>query len=440
MCGIIAVVGHPNASQMVRFGLHALQHRGEEAVGIASSDRDQIHLVKKKGWVGEVITDEDCEKLPGNIAIGHVRYSTRGGPSGTNAQPLYAKLNTGQVAIAHNGQILNSDKLRDELEDVGAILQTSTDTEVILHFMSRSGRELNTWDKLASALKKTSGAYSIVLLTEKEVIVARDKNGIRPLILGKIDDAIIASSETCAIDFLGGRVVREVRANEQLKLIESRVFNDWLSPENMLCIFEHIYFARPDSVLEGKSVYDSRVNLGIQLAKECPADVDICVPVPDSGIEAAIGYSKESGIPFERGLNKVHYAGRTFIQPGQVLRNRKIRLKLSPVVSVLKGKKVVIIDDSIVRGNTSKRIVTMLRESGVKEIHMRISSPPIKFPCYYGIDTPEEEELIASSMSIQEVQRAIGCDSLEYISHKGMIKAVGVPSCCDACFSGNYPV
>lgn len=440
MCGIFAIVNHPEASQMVRFGLHALQHRGEEAVGIASSDGHQIHLIRKRGWVGEVITDEDCKKLPGNMAIGHVRYSTRGGPSGTNTQPLYARLNVGQIAIAHNGQISNSSVLRDELEDNGAILQTSTDTEVILHFMSRANKECNMRNKLANALKKTSGAYSIVLLTEKSVIVARDKNGIRPLVLGRIGDTIIASSESCAIDFLGGRVVREVRANEQVELIESEIFKDLLPRDNMLCVFEHIYFARPDSILESKPVYNSRIKLGMQLAKEEPAEADICVPVPDSGIEATIGYSKESNIPFERGLSKAHYTGRTFIQPSQVLRNRKIRLKLNPVASILKNKRIVIVDDSIVRGNTSKRIVTMLREAGAKEIHMRISSPPVKFPCYYGIDTPNENELIASSMSILELQKAIGCDSLGYLSYDGMIKAIGIPSCCDACFSGNYPI
>lgn len=435
MCGIFAVYNHPDASQLVKFGLHALQHRGEEAVGIASSDGNNIHMLKKRGLVGDVFLEEDCKKLPGNMAIGHVRYSTRGGPSGTNTQPLFAKLPSGSIAIAHNGQISNSYELRNFLESKGTIFQTSTDTETFLHLMAHS-KKSNIWYKLADSLKSVSGSYCLLVLSKDNLIVARDPNGIRPLVVGEKDGALIVSSESCAITFLGGKVIRDVFPGEQFS---PDMFKDKSGCFGKLCIFEHIYFSRSDSVLEGRSIYESRIDLGRELAKENSVDADICVPVPDSGIVSSIGYSKQSGIPYEKGIVRSHY-GRSFIQPGQVLRNRKIWMKLNPVASVLNGKRVVLIDDSIVRGNTSKKVIEMLREVGAKEIHMKISSPPIKFPCYYGIDTPESKELIASSMSVEEIRKVIGCDTLSYLSYEGMIKATKLNGCCDACFTGKYPI
>lgn len=435
MCGIFAVYNHPDASQLVKFGLHALQHRGEEAAGIASTDGNEIYIMKKRGLVGDIFSEEDCKKLPGNIAIGHVRYSTRGGPSGTNTQPLFAKLQNNPIAIAHNGQISNSYGLRKYLESNGTIFQTSTDTEDILHLMAHSNKH-NIWYKLKSSLKSISGSYSLLVLTIDDLIVARDPVGIRPLVVGEKDGAILVSSESCAITFLGGKVIRDVFPGEQTSL--SVLDRNKSGCYGKLCVFEHIYFSRSDSIIEGISVYNSRIGLGRELAKENPVDADICVPVPDSGIVSTLGYCKESRLSYEKGIIRSHY-GRSFIQPGQLLRNRKIWMKLNPVASVLKNKRIVLVDDSIVRGNTSKRVVDMLKEVGVKEIHMKISSPPIKFPCYYGIDTPESSELIASSHSVEEIRKIIGCDTLSYLSYDGMIKATQ-PNCCDACFTGKYPI
>jgi len=435
MCGIIAVLNNPSASNLVKFGLHCLQHRGEEAVGISSSDSKNIYIVKKRGLVGDVITDEDCNKLPGSMAIGHVRYSTEGGPSGTNTQPLFAKLSLGPVAIAHNGHMAKCLDVRNKLEEEGSIFQTSSDTELVLHLMAKS-KHIDFFNKLKEALQISSGAYSIVLLTNEGIILSRDKYGIRPLIIGKIGETIIAASESCVMDFFGAEIIRNVNPGEQIWLNDFDV--NIKETESSICVFEHIYFARPDSILDGKSVYNSRIELGKMLAIENPVEADICVPVPDSGIEAAVGYSYQSGIPFSRGIIRMHYAGRTFIQPTQEIRNNKIKMKLSCVRSVINGKRVVVIDDSIVRGNTSKRIVSILKEAGAREVHFRISSPPIKFPCYYGINTPSMEELIASFSSIDEIKKVIGCNSLSYLSESGMKKALGISSYCDACFTGKY--
>lgn len=432
MCGIIAVINNSNASNIVKFGLHTLQHKGEEAVGISSSDNNNIYIIKKKGLVDSAITNEDCERLPGNMAIGHVRYSTEGGPSGI--QPLFAKLKLGSVAIAHNGHIAKCSNVRDKLESEGSIFQTSSDTELILHLMAKS-KNTNYFDKLREALNISSGSYSIVLLTNDGVIVARDKYGIRPLILGRIGETIIAASESCVMDFFGAKIIRNVNPGEQLWLDN---ISNIKKVNSNICIFEYIYFARPDSVIDDKSVYNARIQLGRQLAISNPIDADICIPVPDSGIEAAIGYSYQSGIPFIRGILRMHYAGRTFIQPSQEIRLNKIRMKLSCVKSVINGKKVIVIDDSIVRGNTSKRIVSLLKEAGAKEIHFRISSPPIKFPCYYGIDTPDTGELIASYTNVDKIKEIIKCDSLAYLTLEDMKDALKLENCCDACFTGKY--
>jgi amidophosphoribosyltransferase len=433
MCGIIAIVNHPEAAHLARLGLHALQHRGEEACGICSSDGNNISLIKKCGWVGDSITDEDCNKLQGDMAIGHTRYSTEGGSLGANIQPLFAKLKEGEIVLAHNGHLARSLNIRKKLEDEGSIFQTSTDTEIILHLMAKSKKD-SFFDKLQEALQLTSGAYAIVLLTNDGIILARDKNGIRPLVLGRLGDAFIAASESCAIEVLGGEIMRDVGAGEQIYLdkYKDREFSD-----SNLCAFEYVYFSRPDSILEGRSVYDVRILLGKKLAQECPVEADICLSVPDSGRECSLGFSRESGIPYENGILRTHYAGRTFIQPNQVLRNRKIRMKLSPVSSIIKGKDIVVIDDSIVRGNTSRRITEMLREAGANKIHFRISSPPVKFPCYYGLDT-ESGELVASSLNIEEIRKSIKCDSLAYLSQEGMIEAIGLKNSCMGCFSGRY--
>lgn len=445
MCGIVAVVGHDEASRALRLGLHSLQHRGEEASGIATSDGISIHMLKKRGRVGESMTDGEVDALPGAMGIGHVRYSTVGGPAGTNSQPLYAKLSGGPVAMAHNGQIANAEELRAALERDGSIFQTSTDTEVVLHLMARSRRK-DVRAALQDALGHVAGAYSLILLSKDFVLATRDPMGIRPLVLGSAPSrtgrSIVVASESCAIEMLGGRTIGDVSPGEIVLIRkDGKIFRSLQAePDPRPCVFELIYFARPDSSLDGRSVYSSRVRLGEMLAKEHPVEADICVPVPDSGIEAAIGYSKESGIPFERGILRAHYPGRTFIQPGQTLRQRAIRLKLSPVREILCGKRVVVVDDSIVRSNTSRRIVSMLREVGAKEVHFRVSSPPIAFPCYYGIDTPDTEELIASSLTVEGIRKAIDADSLGYLSRSGMAEALEMDRMCDACFTGAYPV
>ncbi len=434
MCGIIAIINHPEAAQLVRLGLHNLQHRGQEAVGISSSDGNNISLIKKCGWVGDSITDEDCSKLPGHMSIGHIRYSTEGGPSEINIQPLFAKLKEGEITLAHNGHLARASGVRQRLENEGSIFQTLTDTEIILHLMARSKKK-TFFDKLQEALILSSGAYAIALLTNDGIIISRDKNGIRPLILGKLGDTIIASSESCAIEVLGGEIIRDVIAGEQIYLDK---YGDKEFSDSSLCAFEYVYFSRPDSILEGRSVYNVRILLGKKLAQEHPVEADICLSVPDSGREAALGYSRESGIPYENGILRTHYAGRTFIQPNQVLRNRKIRMKLSPVSGIIKGKDIVVIDDSIVRCNTSRRVVQMLKEAGANKIHFRVSSPPVKFPCYSGIATANIDELIASKFNVEEIRESIKCDSLAYLSQKGMVEAIGLKNCCRACFDGKY--
>lgn len=442
MCGIIAVAGRPDAAEVMRLGLYALQHRGEEAAGLATSDGTMIHMLKKRGRVGESMEDDDLKKLPGLMGVGHVRYSTRGGPSGTNSQPLFAKFHDGPVAIVHNGQISNARELREELEKKGSIFQTSTDTEVILHLMARSGKQAIV-ERLTDALSRVSGAYSLAVLTVGEVLATRDPFGIRPLVIGSMCSAKVVASESCAVEMLGGQVERDVEPGEVIRIhhdgrMDSESF--WKADEPRHCVFEWIYFARPDSTIDGRSVYLSRIRLGERLFMEHPAPADICVPVPDSGIEAAVGYSRASGIPFEKGILRAHYAGRTFIQPSQLLRQRGIRLKLSPVKEAFDGKRVVVVDDSLVRSNTSRRVVSMLREAGASEVHMRISSPPIPFPCYFGIDTPDTDDLIAHHKGVEEIGIHISADSIGFLSRSGMAEALGMTSICDACFTGNYPV
>lgn len=433
MCGIIAVAGHIAAPQIARLGLHNLQHRGQEAAGMAIIHNGKIQITRGRGKVSDVIGGEFL-KLSSSYAIGHVRYSTEGGPSGSNSQPLYAKLKNCEVAIAHNGHIANYPELRSWLEEKGAIFQTSTDTEVILHLMAQTHGPVKKI--LEEALLKVKGSYCLVLLANNNIYIARDENGIRPLCFGTLGNSVIVASESCAIESLNGTVVGEVAAGT----VESiRRLSENIKPRR-ICVFEYIYFARPDSTIEDISVYNAREAHGRRLSEEQPAEADVCVGVPDSGVEAAIGYSQDSGIPYARGILRSHYSNRTFICPEQSLRVEGVRLKLFPVRRVIDGKRVVVIDDSIVRSNTAKHIVKMLKDFGALEVHFRVASAPIIFPCYYGIDLKHMEEMVAATHSIEEIRKVIGADSLGYLSHQGMVESLGLKSFCSACFTGEYPI
>jgi amidophosphoribosyltransferase len=409
----------------------------------------QIHIEKEMGHVADVFTHERLSRLPGNCAVGHVRYSTAGGSMLCNAQPIVASTNKGPIALAHNGNLVNGADLRRQLENEGAIFNSMSDTEVIVHLIARS-KTPDLEAALIDALSQCSGAYSIVLLAPGRIFAARDPYGWRPLVLGRLDDAIAVSSETCAFDLIGAEPIREVRAGEVVA-IESgnpprvRVAHQFASQREARCIFEHVYFARPDSVIFGNNVADVRKRFGAQLAREHPIAADVVIPVPDSGVFAALGYAQESGIPFEFGLVRNHYVGRTFIEPKQAIRHFGMKVKLNPVRELVNGKRVVLIDDSIVRGTTSKKIVKMLKQYGAMEVHMRISSPPTTGPCYYGIDTPQRRELIASSSSIEQIRQFIEADSLGYLSEEGMLQTVKngddpARLYCTACFSGRYPL
>ncbi len=444
MCGVFGITHHRDAANLVYLGLYALQHRGQESAGIASTSPDgPIYSEREMGYVADVFTHERLSRLPGDSAVGHVRYSTAGGSMLCNAQPLVASTNKGQIAIAHNGNLINGDELRRQLEAEGAIFNSNSDTEVIVHLIARSkAKDLD--HAIVDALSQCRGAYSIALLTPGRVIAARDPYGLRPLVLGRYDGSTVVSSETCAFDLIGAETLREVKPGEVVELDGTqafRVIHQFESPREARCIFEHVYFARPDSVVFGNNVAEVRKRFGAQLAREHPVDADIVVPVPDSGVFAALGYSQESGIPFEFGLVRNHYVGRTFIEPKQSIRNFGVKVKLNPVKEIVNGKRVVLIDDSIVRGTTSKKIVKMLKQYGAKEVHMRISSPPTIGPCYYGIDTPQRRDLIASSSSTEEIRQFIEADTLGYLSEQGMLNAVGNGnSYCTACFSGRYPL
>ncbi len=442
-CGVFAIADHPEASKYAYLGLHALQHRGQESAGICTSDGEQLHIHRQMGLVSDIFTSDVIEKLPGRSAIGHVRYSTAGTSHLQNAQPFSIGYWGGQLAVAHNGNLVNAKRLRAELEADGSIFRTTSDTEVILHLIARSKHEL-AQDRIAEALLQVEGAYSLVFIKEDKIIAARDRFGFRPLILGKLNGSWVVASETTALGLIEGQYVREVHPGEMIvikgKSMCSRKLQE--SPRQANCIFEHVYFARPDSYLFGSNVYESRKRMGRTLAREAGVEADLVVPVPDSGVAAAIGYAEESGIPFEMGLIRSHYVGRTFIEPSSNIRHFGVKLKLGPVESLIRGKRVVVIDDSIVRGTTSEKLVQLFWAAGAREVHVRISAPPTKSPCYYGIDTPSEEELLAANNNIEGICRTIGASSLAYLSIEGMIASTGQDPkrFCHACFSGEYPV
>ena len=443
-CGLFGIYGHPEAARLTYLGLYALQHRGQESAGIVSSDGKQLRLEKAMGLVNDVFDDARVDALLGDRAMGHVRYSTAGDTVSVNAQPILIECHRGPIALGHNGNIVNANILRQELEAAGSIFQSTSDTEVILHLYARSHRG-TLEDAIAASLSKVMGAFSLLFLTRDALVAARDPWGFRPLVIGTLEGATIICSETCALDLIDAEYVRDVEPGE-LVVVDAqglRSFHPFPPEPVRQCVFEHIYFARPDSQVFGRNVLASRLRLGRQLAREAPAEADIVVPVPDSGMGAALGYSEESRLPFKWGLIRNHYVGRTFIEPKQSIRSFGVKIKLNPVRSILEGKRVVLIDDSIVRGTTSRKIVGMVREAGAREVHMRVSSPPTAGPCYYGIDTPIKAELIASSHTVDEIRRSIGADSLAYLSQEGMLAAVGDPEGqrhCTACFSGRYPV
>jgi amidophosphoribosyltransferase len=447
-CGVFGIFGHPDAAAITALGLHALQHRGQEAAGIVSFDGKRFHSERRLGLVGDNFSDRGTiERLTGSMAIGHVRYSTTGETILRNVQPLFAELDGGGFAVAHNGNLTNGLTLRRKLVQDGAICQSTSDTEVILHLVARS-RRTRFLDRFVDGLRQIEGAYAFVGLTNKKLVGARDPLGIRPLVLGELDGHYILASETCALDIIGARFVRDIENGEIVVISETGLESIKPFPQVPArpCIFEYIYFARPDSVVHGRPVYQIRKAMGAQLARESHIDADVVIPVPDSGVPAAIGYSQQAGIPYELGIIRNHYVGRTFIQPTQSVRELGVRMKHSANRSVVAGKRIVLIDDSIVRGTTSVKIVQMMRDAGAKEVHFRISSPPITHPDYYGIDTPEREKLLAATHSLEEMRRYIGCDSLAFLSVEGIYKAMGEPGrnpdrpqFTDHCFTGDYP-
>lgn len=440
-CAVVGIFDHPEASKLAYFSLHSLQHRGQEACGISSADGVKVHTIKDRGLVSQVFTDEKIRTLKGSAAIGHNRYSTAGDDSILDAQPVFARYDLGEMAIVHNGNLTNAKEVRDRLIKRGAIFQTFMDTENLIHLIAKS-EESKLLDRIIDAVKKIEGAYSLVFLSRTKMFAMRDPYGLRPLSLGKVGNGYIVASETCAFDLVGAEFIRDVEPGELLVFEEGRepqsikVFE----PTPKHCIFEYVYFARPDSDVFGQNVYQMRKNMGRELAHISPIEADMIVPVPDGGVPAAIGYSQESGIPYELGIMRNHYIGRTFIEPTQQMRDLKVKMKLSPITSLIKGKKLIVVDDSIVRGTTSKRIVKMLKEAGAAEVHMRISSPPTTDPCYYGIDTPDKENLIAANMSNQEMCDFMGADSLAYLSHDALLRSVNAVDSqyCTACFTGKY--
>jgi amidophosphoribosyltransferase len=441
-CGVFGIFGHPEAAKMAYLGLYALQHRGQESAGIASTDGANIHVHKSLGHVQEIFTPEVIAQLPGAAAIGHTRYSTAGDTSLMNAQPVVIDCNKGKLALGHNGNLTNALEVRRRLEHRGSIFQTTSDTEVIVHLIARSSPR-NLSGAIADALNQVEGAYSLLLLTRDEIYAIRDPRGFRPLCLGRLNGAWVAASETCAFDLIDAEYVREVEPGEMVRISRSGLESIRFAPEksHQYCIFEHVYFARPDSVVFGRPVNESRERLGRLLAQEHPADADLVTPVPDSGVPAAIGFAAESGIPFQMGLIRNHYIGRTFIEPEQAIRDFGVKLKLNPVRRMLEGKRVVLVDDSIVRGTTSRKIVRLVREAGATEVHVRISCPPTISPCYYGVDTPRREELIGANNSVEQIRQFLGADSLGYLSLKSMRAAVKDTEgkFCTSCYTGSYP-
>jgi amidophosphoribosyltransferase len=450
-CGVFGIFGHTDAAALTALGLHALQHRGQEAAGIVSyhGENQQYYSHRGLGHVGDNFgRDTIIKQLPGNIAIGHNRYATTGDTVLRNVQPLFAELSFGGFAVCHNGNLTNSYDLRQRLVSRGCIFQSTMDTETILHLVAISDYS-TVVDRVIDAARQIEGAYSLVAMTADAVVGVRDPHGVRPLVMGRIDDSYILTSETCALDIIGAEYIRDIDPGELVVISEAgvRSIKPFPKQPRRFCIFEYIYFARPDSSIEGRSVYESRTRIGAELARESHVPADVIIPVPDSGVPAAVGYAHESGIPFELGIIRNHYVGRTFIEPTDSIRHLGVKLKHNANRAVIEGKRVVLVDDSIVRGTTSRKIVEMVRRAGAKEVHMRISSPPTTHPCYYGIDTPEKEELMASRFDLAGMAREIGVDSLAYITMDGLYRAMGeearnadAPQYCDACFSGEYPI
>ena len=447
MCGIFGIFNHSEASNIAYLGLHSLQHRGQESAGIVSTDGYAVYAHKEMGLVSDIFDEETLLKLRGNSAIGHVRYSTAGSSDIKNAQPFVVEYSKGSLAIAHNGNLTNAKIVRDELQNYGSIFQSTMDTEVIVHLIALS-HENSTLERLIAALRRVEGSYSLLILTDKEMIAVRDPYGFRPLVLGKLKDAFVVASETCAFDLIEAKYIREIEPGEILHITKdgARSFKPLKNAEPRLCIFEYIYFARPDSDVFGRTVYGVRKAFGRELAREHPVEADLVIPIPDSGISAAIGYAQAAGLPFEMGLIRNHYVGRTFIEPKESIRHFGVKLKLNADHETVQGKRIVVVDDSIVRATTGRKIIKMLRQQGATEIHFRVTSPPTRFPCFYGIDTPSRRELIASSHDVQEINTYMTSDTLAYLSIEGMKRAIGNGAdsfsynFCDACFSGDYPL
>jgi amidophosphoribosyltransferase len=442
-CGVFGIFGHPEAANMTYLGLYALQHRGQESAGIASSDGQQVRISRAMGYVADTFDGPTLLGLPGPLAIGHVRYSTAGESKLLNAQPILIDCAHGQIAICHNGNLVNARELRDELVRQGSIFQSNSDTEVVLHLYARS-KARSIEDAVVESVSQAQGAFSLVMLTRDRLIAIRDPHGFRPLALGRLGDAYVVCSETCAMDLIGATYERDVEPGEVLIISADGVRSIKPFPPAPLahCIFEHVYFARPDSYVFGRSVNEVRTELGRVLAREQPVDADVIVPVPDSGVCAAVGYAEASGVPLRMGLIRNHYVGRTFIQPQASIRHFGVKVKLNPVRSVLNGRRVVLVDDSLVRGTTSQKIVRMVRAAGAKEVHVRISCPPTISPCFYGVDTPRKSELIAATHTLEEIREFLEADSVAYLSLDGLMSTVGSErnSYCSSCYTGNYPV
>lgn len=448
-CGVYGVYHHADASAHTALGLHALQHRGQEGAGVVSYDGNAFHTHHELGLVGDIFGSQSViDKLEGNQAIGHVRYSTTGETLLRNTQPLFAECSFGGFAVAHNGNLTNAEHLRKELIAGGSLFQCTSDTEVIIHLVARS-QKASVKERLVDAIKKIEGAYSLICLSPEGMIGMRDPLGVRPLVLGSLDGAYILASESCALDIVGAKYERDIEAGEMVMITDKGVESSFPLSQtpSRFCIFEYVYFARPDSYIEGRNVYEARKQIGVELAKESHVEADVVVPVPDSGVPAALGYAQEAGVPFELGIIRNHYVGRTFIEPTDQVRHLGVKLKHNANLSMLKGKRVVLVDDSIVRGTTSKKIVHMVREAGAKEVHMRIASPPTTHSCFYGVDTPSRDQLMAAKMSVEEMAKQLNVDSLSFITTDGLYRAMGeakrngdAPQFCDACFTGEYPI
>lgn len=441
-CAVVGIFGHKEASKLAYFSLHALQHRGQEAAGISSSDGNKLHTIKDRGLVMRVFDGSKLSTLSGSSAIGHTRYSTAGDDSILDAQPVFARYDLGEMAIVHNGNFTNATEIRDALIKKGAIFQTFMDTENLIHLIAKSEKE-HLLDRIIDAVNRIEGAFSLVFLSRTKMFAMRDRHGFRPLSLGRLKNGgYVVASETCAFDLIAAEFIRDVEPGELLIFEEGKAPQSIkvFEPTPKRCIFEYVYFSRPDSIVFGQSVYQTRKNMGIELAKVAPIKADIVIPVPDGGVPAAIGYSQASGIPYEMGIMRNHYIGRTFIEPTQEMRDLKVKMKLSPMTEIIKGKVVIVIDDSIVRGTTSRRIIRMLKEAGAKEVHMRVSSPPTTDPCFYGVDTPDKDKLIAANMSVDEICKYIEADSLAYLDEASLLRSVNATedNYCTACFTGKY--